>query len=191
MYLFLQAVIPFKEGPQRLEDPIYYSPHLRTEVVQKWLQLVEPAEQLLNQVLQVVHPEMWTASQQSVELLRRQLRLTLPCWPSVYPAMDVITNRVTPPHCDQGGAVSFYDHLVSLGTEHDANLHLNDLHAQLAYPPGTSLLFTGKVLMHEVPKWSVGERWVLTHYAKDDVQERLGVARPALPSQLSWWNKYS
>ncbi|KAF8141808.1 hypothetical protein EV363DRAFT_1100765, partial [Boletus edulis] len=104
--------------------------------------------------------------------------------------LGVIANRETPKHCDPGGAYSFYDHLVSLGSGHDAVLQLHDVQAELAYPAGTSVLFTGKVLAHEVPKWSGGERLVLAHYAKDDLQDHVGVARPLLPSQIVWWGRH-
>lgn len=109
-------------------------------------------------------------------------------WPTVYPGMDIIANRVTPKHYDKGGAFSFYDHLVSLGQDHDAELWLHDFQAEFAYKPGTSVLFSGKVLAHSVPEWSEGERLVIAHYAKDDVQDRLNIATPSLPTQLGWWS---
>lgn len=104
--------------------------------------------------------------------------------------MDVIANRITPRHYDQGGAVSFYDHLISLGEDHDACLLLDTLHGEFAYQAGTSALFPGKVLAHSVPEWSRGERIVIAHYSKDDVQDRMQVPRPLLPTQLGWWSKH-
>ena len=77
-------------------------------------------------------------------------------WPSIDHAMDVIVNQVTPLHCDLGGANSFYNHLVSLGQDHDAHLLLDNFEAKFAYQVGTSTLFTGKVLSHLVPNWSEG-----------------------------------
>ncbi|KAI9455740.1 hypothetical protein HD554DRAFT_2331554 [Boletus coccyginus] len=136
----------FLLGHKRLQDPIYHSPTLRHELVQQWLQMIQPVEELLDAVILLVHPEMWKANRDTVQKLLSQLDIDLPVWPTVYPALDVIANRVTPRHCNQGGASSFYDHLFP------------DLQAELAYPPGTSALFTGKVLAHEVPKWSQGER---------------------------------
>jgi hypothetical protein len=131
---------------------------------------------------------MWLANSKTTSLLLEQMNDSSLTWPTIYPAMDVIANRVTPPHRDRGGATSFYDHLVSFGQDHDAVLLLDDFHAEFAYKPGTSVLFSGKVLTHSVPKWSEGERLVIAHYAKDNVQERLNVARPLLPTQLGWWS---
>jgi hypothetical protein len=134
---------------------------------------------------------MYLANSKATCLLFEELDRPLETWPAIYPAMDIIVNRVTPQHYDQGGANSFYDHLVSLGQHHNAHLQLDNLHGEFAYQARTSVLFPGKVLAHSVPKWSEGERIVIAHYAKDDVQNRLGVARPLLPTQLSWWSKHS
>ncbi|KAF8494311.1 hypothetical protein F5888DRAFT_1593528, partial [Russula emetica] len=72
-------------------------------------------------------------------------------------------------HIDKGGAISFYDHLVCFGQDHDTCLWLNDFDAEFKYQPETSVLFSGKVLTHSVPKWSGGERVVIAHYAKDAI----------------------
>jgi hypothetical protein len=135
---------------------------------------------------------MWSANSRTTRLLVEELDPPLlTTWPAVYPGMDIIANRVTPRHCDKGGAPSFYDHLVSFGLDHDARFLLNDLHAEFAYKSGTSVLFPGKDLYHEVQEWSGGERLVIAHYAKDIVQERLKVARPLLPTQLGWWSEHT
>jgi hypothetical protein len=123
-------------------------------------------------------------------LLLEELKRNLPTWPTVYHAMDIIANQVVPQHYDRGGAVTSYDHLVSLGEDHDAHLLLHNLDGEFGYQSGTSVLFSGKVLAHSVPQWSGGERIVIAHYSKNDVQDRLQVARPLLPTQLGWWFKY-
>jgi hypothetical protein len=143
-------------------------------------------EQFLDAVLKVVHPEMWTANQAATSQMVQHLDFPLFAWPTSYREMDVIVNRVTPAHHDSGGANTFYDHLVSLGQGHNAKLRLDDLQAEFAYLPGTSLLFAGKVLTHSVPKWDDGERVVISHYSKDEVHERLQVIKPSLPSHLGW-----
>jgi hypothetical protein len=144
----------------------------------------------LNDVLQVVHPEMYDANHQANSLLLEGLTRPLKTWPSVYHAMDIIANQVTPSHYDSGGATHFYDHLVSLGQNHDAHLLLDSLGGELMYKPGTSVLFLGKCLSHAVKEWSGGERVVIAHYSKDNVHNKVRVARPLLPTQLSWWSKY-
>jgi hypothetical protein len=51
-----------------------------------------------------------------------------------------------------------------------------------AYQPGTSIFFPGKVLAHLVSAWSRGERMVIAHYAKDNMQDGLRLPRPLLPT---------
>jgi len=101
---------------------------------------------------------MWLANSQATSQLLEQLDNPLLLWPTIYPTMDVIANQLTPRHFNKGEALSFYDHLVSFGQGHNAQLLLDDLHTEFAYQPGTSVLFSGKVLAHSVPEWSKGEK---------------------------------
>ena len=131
------------------------------------------------------------ASLRLQEQMLQQKDPPLVTWPTVYPGMDVIANRITPKHYDQGGAFSFYDHLVSFGQDHDAHFWVDDLDAEFAYQPGTSILFSDKGLHHSVPEWSGGERLVIAHYANHRVMDRVEVIKPSsLPTQLDWWFKY-
>jgi hypothetical protein len=123
-------------------------------------------------------------------LLLRNPKIVVPTWPTVYSGMDVIANRTSPEHFDRGGAVTFYDHLVNFGQDHDARLCVDALKAEFVYRPGTSVLFTGKVFEHSVPHWSGGERMVIAHYSKDNVHLRLDVERPLLPNQADWCTRY-
>jgi hypothetical protein len=123
--------------------------------------LINPVEQLLNAVLYIVHPEMYIANCNATQELLKELNNSSLIWPTIYHGMDVISNQETKEHLDLGGAISFYDHLVSFGQGHDAKLRLWDLNAEFAYPPRTCALFSGKALTHEVKKWSGGERMVM------------------------------
>jgi hypothetical protein len=162
------------------------SASLQSPPVQQCLVDIQPVEQLLDVVLHIVHPELWTANSAAMRKLIQELPGI--SWPTLYSRIDIIVNRITPPHVDAGGASSFYDYLLSLGQGHSATLDLEDLDAWFAYPLGTSVFLTGRVLTHSVPHWIGGERVVIAHYSKDDVLDRLGIARPALPTNLSWWN---
>lgn len=164
---------------------------LDKKVVQEWLRLMVPVERLLDGVLHVVYPDMWDSNNQATSLMLERLKRPLPVWPSIYPGMDIIANRISPQHTDMGGAVTFYDHLVCFGQDHNARLFLNELDGHFTYGPGTSVLFPGKALAHSVPEWSGGERLVIAHYAKDEVHCMLDVPRPSLPTQFGWWSKYN
>lgn len=43
-----------------------------------------------------------------------------------------------------------------------------------------------KVLQHSVRHWNTGERYVIAHFMKDKVQDRVGVPRPAFPLQTEF-----
>lgn len=122
-------------------------------------------------VLHIVHPELWTANIAATEKLVQQLPSLALLWPTFFTSMDLIVNQVTPPHLDSRGAVTFYDHLLSLGFGHQATLALEDLKAKFAYSPGTSVFLIGRMLIHSVPVWSGGESVVIAHYFKDDVHD--------------------
>jgi hypothetical protein len=175
---------------QRLADPIVCSNALQAPAVQHWLQQIEPVERLLDAVLHIIHPEMWAANTTAVEKLIKALPNPPSVWPTSYTGMEVIVNRITEAHTDSGGARVFYDHLLSLGSEHDAIFKLDDLHASFQYQAGTYIFLTGRSLTHSVPAWTCGERIVLTHYAKDAVLHRVKIGRPRLPTQLGCWSKF-
>jgi hypothetical protein len=138
----------------------------------------------------VVHPQLWSANYNAISSLLEEPKIPLPKWPTVYSGMDVIANRLSPGHFDTGGALTFYDHLLNFGQDHDARLCLDDLKGQFVYRPGTSVFLTGRAFKHSVPTWSGGERMVIAHYSKDNVHHRLEVERPPLPNQVGWWHKY-
>jgi len=163
---------------------------LRLPEVQEWLHQSEPMESLANAILSIVHPDLHQMGQMANQVYEANAESDkLSDWPSVYSGIDVIVNRLTPPHRDAGGAASSYDLLISLG-EGLADLHLTDLGAQLTYWPGTLVFLTGRVLEHAVPEWKGGESVAVAHYMKDLLHDRMGVPCPSLPSQLSWWSKF-
>lgn len=92
-------------------------------------------------------------------------------------------NRVTLSHRDPGGSPSLYDLLVSLGKGHTAKLTLADVEAELDYFPGTMLFISGIILEHSVGPWVSGERFVIAHFMKDKVHDRMGIPRPPFPMQ--------
>jgi hypothetical protein len=78
--------------------------------------------------------------------------------------------------------------LVNLGFDNDARLCLDELEAKFVYKPGTSVLFSGAVFSHSVPQCAE-EGVVLAHYSNKNVQDRLGVARPDMPTQHNWYRQ--
>ncbi|KAG9316935.1 hypothetical protein JVU11DRAFT_3017 [Chiua virens] len=153
------SVGTFAIGHKRLQDPVFVSATLRQPGVQNWLAAIHPVEQLLDAVLQIVHPGLWDVNHSATQQLVQSSPFPIRTWPTAYTGMDLIVNRVTEPHLDTGGAATFYDHLLSLGMNHQAKLQLDDIEAELAYSPGTSVFLSGQILTHSVPIWSREKGW--------------------------------
>ena len=171
-------------------DPILPSASLRSHKVRQWLQKVELFEQFINAILAIVHQDLLQAGLEANVTLNNSSSDKPYNWTSAFSGMDLIVNRITPPHQDAGGTLSFYDLLVSLGEGHQADFHVTDLGACFTYHPGTLIFLTGKVLEHAVPAWGGGERAVIAHYMKDLLHDRMDVQCPSLPSQMGWWTKF-
>ncbi|KIJ15241.1 hypothetical protein PAXINDRAFT_77827, partial [Paxillus involutus ATCC 200175] len=166
-------------------DPLVSSASSREPAMQCWLQQISPVENLLTEVLQVVHPELHQACSEVLSKLQLNptLREVVESWPAIFEAMELIVNHVTPWHQDQGGCPEAYDCLLNLGNCQDARFHISDLGASFDYPPGSVIYLTGRVLRHSVKELEKGkERAVIAHFTKDAVQNRLEVIRPQLPT---------
>jgi hypothetical protein len=119
---------------------------------------VRTMEHLVNAILAIIHPNLHHTGLAANAALVQKMPSNKPyCWTSAYSDMDVIVNQIMPPHQDAGGALSYYDLLLSLGKGHHAALHITDLGAQFAYHPGTLAFLAGKTLEHSVPAWEGGE----------------------------------
>jgi hypothetical protein len=103
-------------------------------------------------------------------------------WPTVFTGISVMTNRVTPAHCDSKGENSGYDALVSVGTADAAILTLADLGATFSYPPQTVVFLTGRVLTHEVKEWGNGDRTCYAHWTRQAVFKKFGFAPTEWPT---------
>jgi hypothetical protein len=136
----------------------------------------------MNSILALTHKELYLCGLDAIHRLifdeiQSKIHPNLHHWLSVYSAIQVISNRTTPPHRDKGGAPSYYDLLLSAGTHSDARMHIHDLGATFNYPPGTIILVCGRLLLHQVPPWGDGERICLAHYMRDNVHDRLSIIR--------------
>lgn len=159
--------------------------------VQHWLDVMSSSECFWNGITAAIAPELFEAGSTAISEVYGKTRtppksVPVSDWPSIFSGLEVIVNRTTLPHRDRGGAPSHYDLLVSLGVGHDATFSIQDLRADLDYSPGTMCFICGKVLEHSVGPWENGEQFVLAHFMKDKVHDRVGVARPAFPVQADF-----
>jgi hypothetical protein len=131
----------------------------------------------------LICPELYSISVNAIQKLKVGKELfkwddVVTKWPSIFSGIEVISNRITPPHRDPKAAPPTYDLLVSAGTHTEAWFDLQDVNAHLAYNPGTVIALCGKVLRHGVEKWVGGERICIAHFIRDAVHERFNLPSP-------------
>ena len=138
-----------------------------------------------NAITALTHKAMYTAGLNAKNKLSEPDKLhnvamheNVSLWPSIYTGIGVITNRVTPPHRDNGGCVQWYDLLASCSMHSKATLDVAEIQATFAYPPGTVIQICGKILTHQVDSWVGGERICIAHYMRNMVHEHLGIDQP-------------
>ncbi|KAG2355374.1 hypothetical protein BDR07DRAFT_1493293 [Suillus spraguei] len=179
----------FMQRQERIQDPLVTSAAYSSAEVQAWLSALATTEFFWNAITAAVAPDLFQAG--SAAILGAQCETSskskaspaVSRWPSVFSGLEVIVNRVTLSHRDGGGAPTLYDLLVSLGIGHTATMKLADVGAELDYFPGTMVYISGILLEHSVGPWANGERFVIAHFMKDKVHDRMKVPRPPFPMQ--------
>lgn len=177
---------------QRMQDPLVTSASYSSAEIQAWLAALSTTEFFWNAITNAVAPELFKAGAAAISGALNKVRSnsktsssTVSQWPSIFSGLELIANRVTLSHRDGGGAPTLYDLLVSLGIGHNATMKLADLQAELDYSPGTMVYISGRVLEHSVGPWDNGERFVIAHFMRDKVHDRIGVPRPQFPKHTT------
>lgn len=131
---------------------------------------------LFSALLSVIHPNLYLMGMQAME------RLPMHCdnagiyeiWASLFHGVQVLANRATPVHRDNGSWHPWFDLLATMGPYHSAFLYLPGAGVYLAYSSGTVVGLCGRVLSHGVSV-AEGERMCLAYYMRKNVQSRLRV----------------
>ncbi|KDQ48874.1 hypothetical protein JAAARDRAFT_201381 [Jaapia argillacea MUCL 33604] len=108
----------------------------------------------MSAILRVIHPKLYDAGRLALTRLMledKDVQDVLKVWPSVYSAMSVISNHLTPPHLDTQSQASWYDLLATVRPYPDAAMELPRLGLRLSYSSGTVVGFAGILLRHCVP----------------------------------------
>jgi hypothetical protein len=179
----LMSLIYIQFSLQRMEDALYISQELRKPEGAKFIKAIHDAEFVLNCVAMLICPELHSISVNAIQKLKAGEELfnwddVITQWPSIFSGIEVISNRITPPHRDPKAAPTMYDILVSAGTHTESWLDLQDVNARLVYNPGTVVALCGRVLRHGVQEWVGGERICIAHFIRDAVHERLNLPSP-------------
>jgi hypothetical protein len=168
------------QGPNSF---LFTSPSIPTPTGATFLQDIKETETVLNYIGALICPDQCRLGHDANDKLKRgeglkTLHDNILLWQSFFSGIEVISNRKTIKHRDKLSDVADYDFLVSAGRHTEAWLELEDVKVKLHYAPGTVVAVYGKVLNHAVPDWEGGERLCVAHFTRDNVHERLGVARP-------------
>ena len=147
---------------QTLKDPLVVAASYSSKDAQHWLDAMSTTECFWNAITAIVAPKLFEAGSDGILQAYGKTRsppkpVPVSQWPSIYSALEVIANRVTPSHQDSGGALFHYDLLISFGIGHDAIFLVEDLRADFDYFPGTMCYLCGKVLPS---LYSVGQKKV-------------------------------
>jgi hypothetical protein len=162
---------------------VHISPEIRNSGGATFLKDIRNAEAILNCIGALICPDQVLLGSEAIHKLKQGEAIytwndNILLWNSFFSGIQVIANRITPPHRDKQSADPDYDFLVSAGTHDEAWLELEDVNAKLSYKPGTVVAICGKALRHAVPEWKGGERLCIAHFTRDNVHERLGIPRP-------------
>lgn len=147
--------------------------HYRKET-RHWLSRTKKLSIFVNLVASLIDPTLYDVAQKALDEIRKSslCRTWANDWPSIFTAICVVANRVTPPHQDKQGTSRFYDILASLGTCKGARIRLSDIGADIIYDPGTLVSFAGRSFTHEVPHWEGGERICYAYFLREEVLRR-------------------
>ncbi|KAI9571887.1 hypothetical protein HD554DRAFT_2168656 [Boletus coccyginus] len=97
-------------------------------------------------------------------------------WPSVYSSLSVVANRSSAYHLDQMGKWQWFDQLLTVGNYGALDLAFPTLLLNLHYPPGTVVVFSGKLLVHGASK-ADRDHGCIAWYMQDKVHKAMGVAQ--------------
>ncbi|KDQ53081.1 hypothetical protein JAAARDRAFT_137875 [Jaapia argillacea MUCL 33604] len=168
----------FHQGHQSRTDSLHVSASLqagsRTPSLNAWLRDFYQSGALMSAILRVIHPKLYDAGRLALTRLMledEEVWDVLKVWPSVYSAMSIISNRLTPPHQDTQSQASWYDLLATVGPYPDAVMALPGLGLRLRYGAGMVVGFSGILLRHCVPA-NDSDRICYIYYMRDKVHER-------------------
>ncbi|KAJ8489758.1 hypothetical protein ONZ45_g13445 [Pleurotus djamor] len=142
----------FATGQHKKPDPPKPSTSLRKtkvhkEAAEKWLRSSVVGHRTANIIIGILHHESYLHAVRDRNALRdssdKETAKWARLWTSVFTAISVIGNR----YCDE--------HTDSTARN---ELLLSQLKARIQYDPGTAVVFSGRLFLHEVPPWCVGER---------------------------------
>lgn len=129
---------------------------------------------LVSTMLSFMHPAQYHMGISCIEKLPQHCgdHDAVETWNSVFNSLQVISNRETPLHRDNGSMASWFDVLVTVGPYKSAKFCLPGVGLPCRYDSGTMMALSGRVLQHGVTDIE-GERICIANYMRKNVQERV------------------
>lgn len=154
----------------------------RENLTCEWLRKNRLPFALIGGILSIIQPDLFDMGIQALQILEsdpklcdnpERLRELLKIWHVPFSAISVITNRVTPLHCDTGGRPEWMDLLLALGEYDNGRFSVPAFGYTFKYNPGTIVALSSKIFRHGAT--CEGNRAVIAFYMRDNVLNRLGL----------------
>ena len=144
--------------------------------------------------MSIVQPELFDMGLEALRKLQlspelcdtpERLGEILGFWHLPFSALSVISNRVTPLHCDTGGRAEWLDLMLALG-EYDNGQFNIPAFGTFKYNPGTILGLSSKIFRHGAT--CEGNQVAIAFYMRDNVLNRLGLPSGTWFQQADYQN---
>jgi hypothetical protein len=148
----------------------------------EWLRKNRLPFALIGGILSIIQPSLFDMGVQALKELGsdpnlsdnpERLQEVLGYWHSPFSGISVISNRVTPLHCDTGGRAEWMDLLLALGEYENGRFSVPAFGYTFKYNPGTIAAVSSKIFRHGAT--CVGNRAAIAFYMRDNVLNRLGL----------------
>ncbi|KAF8816189.1 hypothetical protein BYT27DRAFT_7238045 [Phlegmacium glaucopus] len=145
----------------------------------EWLKKSRSLFALMGGILSIVQPELFDLGVQALQLLEsdpevcdnpERLQELLGIWHMPFSALSVISNRVTPLHCDTGGRAEWMDLMLALGEYDNGRFGVPAFGYTFKYNPGTVVALSLKIFRHGAT--CEGNRAAISFYMRDNVLNR-------------------
>ena len=168
---------PFRPRPSATLNKDHATPR------DTWIVDVQESSAILSAMLSIMHPELYAAGLQAMKGMRdaaptgSHQRKVVDAWASVFTAVQVISQRETPEHRDNGSRATWYDILATIEGYRRVYLELPSIGLKMRYDPGSVVAIAGKILRHRVAKTG---RWRICYafFMRDKVHAALNVRAP-------------
>jgi hypothetical protein len=153
---------------------------------------------LIGGILSIIQPLLFDMGIQALKQLEsdrdlcenpERLRDVLGFWHAPFSAISVISNRVTPLHCDTGGRAEWMDLLLALGEYDNGRFSVPAFGYTFKYNPGTIVALSSKIFRHGAT--CVGNRAAIAFYMRDNVLNRLCLPSGTWLQQADYQNLLS